>query len=276
MSVLINASDFSQLTYAYFTRVSSSNIRHAEIFFDPQAHLSRGISYETVISGIEDGCKRAFSSYGITSELIVCLLRHIPAAEGHVLFHSTLLPDLKSGRIKALGLSSTELGNPPHLFASTYHDAKQNEILRTAHAGEEGDVSYMREALHGLDVQRIDHGIRLPDDPELMKEFADRKILVTMCPVSNVFLKCVSKIEELPIRTYLDNNVRFSINSDDPSYFGGNYLQDVYCAVQEGFGLSVEDWAKILTNSIEGSWCEEKRKDEMLKELGDVLARFAK
>ena len=275
MSVLLTPSDFSSLTYAYFTRVAPSNLRHAEIFFDPQAHLCRGIPYSTIISGIEDGCARAFTDYGITSERIACLLRHIPAAEGHELYLDTLLPSLKSKQIRGLGLSSTELGNPPHLFKESFVHAKENGILRTAHAGEEADVSYMRSAIEDLDVQRVDHGIKLVDDPELMRLFVERGILITMCPVSNVFLKCVKNVGELPIRKYLDAGVKFSINSDDPSYFGGNYLQDVFCAVQEAFGLSVKEWAQIATNSIEGSWCEKKRKDEVLKELGDVVEKYA-
>ena len=153
--------------------------------------------------------------------------------------------------------------------------AKAHNILRTAHAGEEADVSYMASALHDLSVQRVDHGIRLPENPSVMSEYASRGIMVTMCPISNVVLHCVKTISELPIRTYLDSKVKFSINSDDPAYFGG-YIQENYCAVQEAFGLSVEEWARICTDSIQGSWCGEERKDELLKGLSDVLGEFAK
>lgn len=274
MSTLITASDFETLAYTYFKHAHSHNVHHAEIFFDPQAHISRAVAYTTILTGLTAAQARARTDFNLTSELIVCLLRHIPAAEGHQLYLNTLFPSLQSQQVKGLGLSSTELNNPPYLFAPTFSHAKAHHILRTAHAGEEADVSYMASALHDLSVQRVDHGIKLPQDPSVMAEYARRGIMVTMCPISNKVLHCVNDISDLPVRTYLDNNVKFSINSDDPAYFGG-YIQENYCAVQEAFGLSVEEWAKIATNSIEGSWCSEERKDELLKELADVLGKFA-
>lgn len=274
MSTLITTDDFETLAYTYFQHAHSHNVHHAEIFFDPQAHISRGVSYDTILSGLTAAQSRAKADLNLSSELLVCLLRHIPAAEGHELYLNTLFPSLRSGRVKGLGLSSTELNNPPHLFKDTFAHAKANGILRTAHAGEEADVSYMASALHDLDVQRVDHGIKLPQNLEVMAEYASKGIMVTMCPISNVVLHCVENIKDLPVRTYLDNKVKVSINSDDPAYFGG-YIQENYCAVQEAFGLSVEEWAKIATNSIEGSWCSEERKDDLLKVLADVLAKFA-
>ena len=275
MSTLITAEDFETLAYTYFKHASNQNVNHAEIFFDPQAHISRGVSYTTILTGLTSAQSRAKADFNLSSELLVCLLRHIPAAEGHELYLNTLFPSLESGQVKALGLSSTELNNPPHLFKETFMHAKAHNILRTAHAGEEADVSYMASALHDLSVQRVDHGIRLPENPSVMSEYASRGIMVTMCPISNVVLHCVKTISELPIRTYLDSKVKFSINSDDPEYFGG-YIQENYCAVQEAFGLSVEEWARICTDSIQGSWCGEERKDELLKGLSDVLGEFAK
>ena len=275
MTTLITASDFETLAYTYFQKAHSQNVRHAEIFYDPQAHIARDVSHSTILSGLTNAQTRAQTDFNLSSELIVCLLRHIPASQGHELYLSTLFPSLQSGTVKALGLSSTELNNPPHLFKSTFMHAKEHGILRTAHAGEEADVSYMASALHDLSINRVDHGIRLPEDPAVMAEYAAADILVTMCPISNLVLHCVDKISDLPVRTYLHNGVKFSINSDDPAYFGG-YIQENYCAVQEAFGLNVEEWAKIVTNGIEGSWCSEERKVELLGELGEVLGKFAK
>jgi adenosine deaminase len=172
-------------------------------------------------------------------------------------------------------LSSAEKGNPPALFKSIYASAGTEGIRRTAHAGEEADVSYMRDALESLRIQRVDHGIKLVDDLDLMAEYVAKNILVTMCPLSNVRLQCVKDVKELPIRAYLNNRVRFSINSDDPAYFGA-YILDNYCAVQEAFGLDMEEWTSIITASIHGSWCSEARKEEMFAVFADVLAQASR
>ena len=246
---------------------------HAEVFFDPQAHLDRNVSYATVLDGFTAACKKAQTELGITTELIPCILRHLPLSSAWNMY-KLVLPDLQSGAVAGLGLSSTEKGNRPGRFKEIYADAESKGIKRTAHAGEEGDVSYMREALEENHIQRADHGIKLVDDPELMAEFARRKILVTVCPISNVELRCVKNVKELPLRTYLDHGVKFSINSDDPSYFGG-YILANYCAVQEAFGLSKEEWAGIVNASVEGSWCSEVRKEEMLKFLDRHMKAYA-
>ena len=183
------------------------------------------------------------------------------------------IPDLEAGVVKGLGLSSTELGNPSSKYTAIYDDARERGFRRTAHAGEEGGVENMKSALDDLHVTRVDHGIKLPQDPGVMAEFAAKNILVTMCPLSNVELRCVSKISELPVRTYLENDVKFSINSDDPAYFGG-YVLDNYCAVQEAFGLSAREWEWIARNTVEGSWCIERRKQEILAGLEEVIKRF--
>lgn len=246
---------------------------HAEVFFDPQAHLERNVSYSTVVNGFTAACKRAQAELGISTELIPCILRHLPLSSAWEMYNQAL-PHLQSGVVAGLGLSSTEKGNRPGQFKDIYADAEAKGIRRTAHAGEEGDVSYMREALEVLNIQRVDHGIKLADDPELMAEFARKRILVTVCPISNVELRCVKNVKELPLRTFLDHGVKFSINSDDPSYFGG-YILANYCAVHEAFDLTVEEWAGIVTASIEGSWCSETRKGEMLKILDSHMKAHA-
>ena len=253
------------MAWEYFLKAKKDGVMHAEVFFDPQAHLERNVAYSTVVNGFTAACKRAQTELGISSELIPCILRHLPLSSAWDMYNQAL-PDLLSGAVAGLGLSSTEKGNRPGKYKDIYADAESKGIRRTAHAGEEGDVSYMREALEVIHIQRADHGIKLADDPELMAEFARRKILVTVCPISNVELRCVKDVKELPLRTFLDNGVRFSINSDDPSYFGG-YILANYCAVQVAFNLTEQEWAGIVTASIEGSWCSEARKEEMLHAL---------
>ncbi len=183
------------------------------------------------------------------------------------------LGHFSNGTVVGIGLDSSEVGFPPELFRELYSTAAAKGIRRTAHAGEEGDATYISRSIDLCDVQRIDHGIRLVDDQSLMKRVAEQKILVTMCPISNVKLRCVKEIKDLPIRTFLDNGVRFSINSDDPAYFGG-YIQDNYCAVQAAFGLTIAEWGGIAKAAIEGSWCDDARKMTMLKSIEECLAKF--
>ncbi|KAK5080700.1 adenine deaminase [Lithohypha guttulata] len=269
MGTLIHEVDFEDLAYRYFQKAHSQRVIHAEVFFDPQAHTSRGVEFSTIVNGFKKARQRAKEEFGLTSGLIVCLLRHIPPADCHKAYIQAR-PYLDSGEVTGLGLSSTELGNPPHLFKSSYDDAKAAGFRLTAHAGEEADVSYMRSAVEDLHCTRIDHGIKLPEDPDLLSQFAKERILVTLCPLSNVELRCVKSVSELPIRQYLQSGVPLSINSDDPAYFGG-YIQENYCAVQEAFQLSVNDWQGIVQGSIELSWCGQERKEEMSKKLAGAM-----
>jgi adenosine deaminase len=271
MSVLITSADFESLAYAYFTRAHADGVMHAECFFDPQAHTARGVDYQTVLTGFTAARQRALADFGITSELIVCILRHLPPTAGQDMY-TAALPDFQSGGIAGLGLSSTEKGNPPALFRSAFEDAHRRGIHRTAHAGEEAGVDYMASALHDLHVERVDHGIKLTESAAVLQEFVDRRILVTMCPLSNVELRCAEKVADLPIRTYLDAGVRFSINSDDPAYFGG-YILDNFCAVHDAFHLTTKEWRTIVENSIEGSWCGDERKRDMLDALRAVVEK---
>ncbi|KAL9115878.1 MAG: hypothetical protein Q9227_000246 [Pyrenula ochraceoflavens] len=272
MSVLVVEEDFETLAWEYFVRAKKEGVAHAEVFLDPQAHAERGVPYSTVFSGYQKACERAKSQLGITAELIVCFLRHLPV-ESAEFTYDLALSDLKSGAIAGIGLSSTEIGKPPHRYSSIYAAAEKENIRRTAHAGEEADVTYMRGALEHLHVQRVDHGIKLAEDPALMAEFARRKIMVTMCPVSNVLLHCVNAMKDLPVRTYLEHGVPFSINSDDPAYFGG-YVLDNYCKVQETFHLTKSEWKKIAVQSIDGSWCLESRKQEIRAMVEEVAAAY--
>ncbi|EME48093.1 hypothetical protein DOTSEDRAFT_167672 [Dothistroma septosporum NZE10] len=272
MSVLTDASDFEALAWDYFRHAAADGVSHAEVFFDPQAHLSRGVSYETVLAGFSAARRRASEQLGISSELICCFLRHLPARDCEATFELPEIQDsFKRGEVIGVGLDSSEKDFPPELFASIYQNAKSLGLKRTAHAGEEGPAKYIETALDSLDVERIDHGIRLAEDPVLLKRVAAQGTMLSICPLSNVLLRCVSNVSELPIRKFLDAGVHFSINSDDPAYFGNHYILDNYCAIQEAFVLTVAEWHQICENSILGSWCSGTRKEEMLAQLKRVV-----
>jgi adenosine deaminase len=275
MSVLLTSSDFESLAYEYFTRARNDGVHHAEIFFDPQAHTSRGVSYETVVSGLVAAQHRAETDFGLTSKLILCFLRHLSADDANVTYKEAVaLGHFSDGTVAGIGLDSSEVGNPPEIFREVYEAASGAGIRKTAHAGEEGDPTYIERALDICNVERIDHGIRLMDDEKLLKRVANDGTLLTVCPLSNVRLRCVSTVADLPIRKFLDEGVKFSINSDDPAYFGG-YILDNYLAVQEAFGLSLDEWKRIADGSIEGSWCNQERKAVLLAKVEKCLAKFA-
>lgn len=275
MSVLITTSDFESLAYEYFTRANADGVVHAEIFFDPQAHTHRGIAYSTVVAGLSAAQERAEKDFGITSKLIMCFLRHMSETDADVAYQEAVsLGHFSDGTLAGIGLDSSEVGFPPEIFRELFGAAAEAGIRRTAHAGEEGDASYISRALDICKTQRIDHGIRLVEDEALLKRVAREKLLVTICPLSNVRLRCVTKVAELPLRRFLDEGVRFSINSDDPAYFGG-YILDNYCAVQEAFGLSLEEWKFIATSAIEGSWCEDDRKKQILTMVEEWASKYA-
>lgn len=271
MSVLIHASDFEALAWDYFLHASADGVHHAEVFFDPQAHTSRGVSYSTVISGFQAACQRAEKELRISTILTTCYLRHLPVADSLAMFdHPEVQESYKNGVVRGIGLDSSEKGFPPYLFKDLFDKARNVGLRLTTHAGEEGPVTYIADAFDSLGVERIDHGIRLADDPELMKKVAAQGTLLTICPMSNVVLRCVDTIKDVPIRRFLDAGVKFSINSDDPAYFGG-YILDNYCAVHDAFGFSVREWESVCRAGIEGSWCSEERKREMLDVLEKVV-----
>ena len=271
MSVLVTERDFEDITYDYLKRAHRDGVMHAEIFFDPQAHLER-VSFPTVIEGINSGRRRAEKDFGISTLLIMCFLRHLGQKPALELFHSDQVQKyLRSGTIAGIGLDSSEVGYPPELFRQVYEQASSLGLRVTAHAGEEGPVVNIQKSLHDLKCQRIDHGIRLIDDPELMRSVASSTTLLTLCPLSNVYLKCIEHVEQSPVRKFLDAGVVFSINSDDPAYLGG-FILDNYCAVQDAFGLDTDDWKRICRNSIEASWCTQQRKEEMQSQLLKVAS----
>jgi adenosine deaminase len=274
MSVLMETTDFEALAWEYFQKSFSDGVQHAEVFFDPQAHLSRGIKYSTMLEGFLSAQSRAQRELGMSVELICCFLRHLPVADSLAVFEDTdVQKSFAAGQVIGIGIDSSEVDYPPHLFSEIYSKAAKLNLHRTAHAGEEGPAQFIAGAIDDLGVQRIDHGIRLASDAELMKRVAESGLMLTVCPISNVLLRCAGSVKDVPIRTYLDAGVKFSLNSDDPAYFGA-YVLDVYCAVQEAFNLTVKDWETICTNSIDGSWCSEERKSELLGKLATVVTEW--
>lgn len=275
MAVLLSAADFEDMTWAYLVKAQADGVRHAEIFFDPQAHLVRGLKLQEVVAGVKRACQRAEKELGLTTLLIACFLRHLPAPDCLALMQSPEMLEVVQQRdIAGVGLDSSESGFPPELFVETYREAKALGLRLTAHAGEEGPAEHIKKSLDVLGTTRIDHGIRLADDEQLLRRVVQQGTMLSVCPLSNVYLRCVDSVGQLPLRKFLDLGVRFSINSDDPAYLGG-FILDNYRAVQDAFTLSMVEWETICRNAVEGSWCMQSRKDELILELERVMKRFS-
>lgn len=275
MSVLITRDDFEMLAYEYFKRAAKDGCVHAEVFFDPQAHTTRGVPYTTVVQGFCAAQRRAEADFGVTSKLVMYFLRDMPAASADAHFAvAESLGHFSDGTVAGIGLDSAEVGFPPELFREVFGKARGRGVRRTAHAGEEGDAGYIAGALDCLGVERIDHGIRLVEDLALMRRVAREGKLLTICPISNVQLRRVESVGQLPIREFLAEGVKICFNSDDPAYFGG-YLLDNYCAVEEAFGLSISEWRGIAEAGVLGSWAEARRKKQILMEIDRCVKQFS-
>ena len=247
MSVLITEEDFFDLAYAYLSKANCQNITHAEIFFDPQGHLARGVSFATIISGLTRAVNSARANLDIHASLILCFLRHLP--ESNALKTLEMALDFKQHFI-GIGLDSSELGFPPHKFKNVFNLARQHGLHLVAHAGEEGPADYIWEAIDILGVERIDHGNNAISDPVLIKRLAQDKIPLTMCPLSNQCLKVVPDLSKHQLRKFLDSGVIATINSDDPAYFGG-YLNENYFALADAIRLTKDELSLLAQNSIQ-------------------------
>ncbi|KAI8634324.1 adenosine deaminase [Xylariaceae sp. FL1651] len=276
MTVLLEASDFEDLAYAYFRKAAAQGVRHAEVFFDPQAHTVRGVALATIVAGIKAAQARAEADFAVSTQLIMCLMRHLPLPSAlETLAQAREAAYFSDGTLAAVGMDSSEVPFPPPMWKDLFDAASAAGIRRTVHAGEEGPPSYVAQALDVLGAQRIDHGVRaiIDGDDELISRLAAQKTLLTMCPLSNVKLNCIASISEFPLRKLLDAGIRFSINSDDPAYFGG-YILENYCALQEAFDLNVREWENIAKEAVMGSWCSDSRKEELLKEIENVSEQW--
>ena len=260
MGVLITEQDFYDLTAAYLARAHADHVRHVEIFFDPQGHTERGVAFETVITGITRALDDALAKHGISSKLILCFLRHLSEAEAEATLDEAL-PWLD--RIDGVGLDSSEVGHPPSKFERVFARAKGLGLKIVAHAGEEGPPQYVREALDLLKVDRIDHGNRSLEDPALVARLAAEGMTLTVCPLSNLKLCVVDDLTAHPLKTMLDAGLAATVNSDDPSYFGG-YVGANYRAVADALDLSKAELVTLARNSFTGSFLGEEEKAKHL------------
>ena len=266
-NVLQTREDFRELTLEYLRRAADDRVRHVEPFFDPQSHTMRGIPFSDVTAGILDALAVGEREFGITSRLIMCFLRHLSAEDAETTL-TAAEPWVAS--MVAVGLDSSELGNPPERFSAVFWRAREMGLLAVAHAGEEGDASMVARTLDSLDVSRIDHGVRAVEDPAVLQRLAEENITLTVCPLSNVRLGVFSALDQLPLRTLLDAGVPVTLNSDDPAYFGG-YLGENYRAATSACGLTVDDLYRLGVYAISGSFAQTPRKLELMEELDGVF-----
>ncbi len=255
-AVLQTQADFFDLTWAYLLRCQQDNVVHTEIFFDPQTHTQRGISFETVILGIQSALEQGERELGITSRLILCFLRHLSEESAFATLEQAL--PFKA-LIHGIGLDSSELGNPPEKFARVFARAKTEGWRLVAHAGEEGPASYIWDALDLLHVDRVDHGVRAMDDPLLLARLAAERMPLTVCPLSNTRLCVYATMAEHTILDLLDKGLCVTVNSDDPAYFGG-YMGANYQALVDHLQASKEQLRQLALNSVEASWLGDKQK----------------
>ncbi len=262
-AVLQNEQDFYELMTAYFERAGADGVRHAEIFFDPQTHTERRLPFEAFMNGFARARADAAERLGISSYLIMCFLRHLSeAAAMETLDQALPFRD----QIVAVGLDSSEVGNPPERFAEVFARARAAGLRTVAHAGEEGPADYIAGALDHLDADRIDHGVRCEDDEDLLLRLIDQRTPLTVCPLSNVKLRVFPALEEHNLKRLLDRGVVITINSDDPAYFGG-YIGDNYLETARALELSRTDLLTLARNSFEASFLPEGEKAGYLAEV---------
>ncbi|MFJ5216035.1 adenosine deaminase [Streptomyces sp. NPDC088354] len=254
MAVLRTERDFADLADAYLARAAAQGVRHAEIFFDPQAHTARGVPIGTVVEGLARALDGSRERHGVSTRLIMCFLRDESAASAMETFEAAR-PHLH--RIAAVGLDSAEVGHPPVTFREVYDAAAAAGLRRVAHAGEEGPPAYVWEALDVLGVDRIDHGIRSMEDPELVARLARDQVPLTVCPLSNVRLRCVAALDEHPLPAMLDAGLLVTVNSDDPAYFGG-YAGDNFDALRDALALDEDTVRRLARNSFRAAFLDDE------------------
>jgi adenosine deaminase len=268
MSVLVTEQDFYDLAFAYLERAHADNVRHVEMFFDPQGHTSRGVAFAAVVEGLHRAVSDAKRNLGIEASLIMCFLRHLDEADAEKTLDCALSV---RDRIVGVGLDSSESGHPPRKFKSVFRRAREAGFFLTAHAGEEGPPRYVWEALDVLGVARLDHGNRSIEDADLITRIAREQIPLTMCPLSNLRLHVVGDLVHHPLRRLMEKGVMVTVNSDDPAYFGG-YVNANYLAVARALDLGREEVAAIVRNGINASLMTMSQKQQVLADVDRVLA----
>ena len=262
-NVLISEEDFFDLTWEYILRCKQDNIVHTEIFFDPQSHIPRGVSFETVINGIDKALKKAEKDFNISSKIIMCFLRHLDEESSFDVLNQACN---HKDKIIGVGLDSSEKGNPPTKFKKLFEQAIKEGFLTVAHAGEEGPPEYIWDSLNLLKIKRVDHGVQCLKDGKLVEKLVKDQIPLTVCPLSNVKLCVFDKLENHNLKKMLDSGLRVMVNSDDPAYFGG-YLNKNLIETSKALNLKLEDVKKLIENSFKSSFLNEENKRDWLKKI---------
>ena len=262
-NVLIHEQDFYDLAWAYLEKCAEDHVVHTEMFFDPQTHTDRGVAFETVLNGLQRACDDAKAKLGISSHLIMCFLRHLSEDAAFATLEQALP---YKDQIIGVGLDSSEVGHPPSKFERVFAKAREAGFLIVAHAGEEGPAEYVWEALDLLKVNRVDHGVRSEEDPALMQRLIAEKMPLTVCPLSNLKLCVVNNMAEHNIRRLLQQGVHVTVNSDDPSYFGG-YMNDNFIAITKALDLSNAELKQLAINSFEASFISDAEKQAWIKKI---------
>ena len=262
-NVLVTEADFYELTAAYLHRVREDNVLHVEIMFDPQTHTDRGVPFETVIRGIKRACDEAEQTHGMTTLLIMSYLRHLSEEAAF----ATLKQSLPyRDWITAVGLDSSEQGNPPSKFKRVFEASVETGYIPLAHAGEEGPPAYVWEAIDELQIARIDHGNRCLEDEKLVDEIIKRDLGLTVCPLSNTALRVVNDMKNHPLKKMMNAGLKVTVNSDDPAYFGG-YMVDNFNAVQKALDLNKEDIYVLVRNSFAYSLLADDMKNKYIEQV---------
>ena len=261
--VLIKEQDFFDITWAYVLKCKEDNIVHTEIFFDPQTHTNRGISFDIVINGIYKALQKAEKEFDLSFKIIMCFLRHLDEEEGFKILDQALI---HKDKIYGIGLDSSETGNPPNKFEKLFKKAIEYGFITVAHAGEEGPPEYIWEALNLLNVKRIDHGVQCLKDKKLVEKLSKNQIPLTVCPLSNIKLRVFNELKDHNLKKMLDKKLMVMVNSDDPAYFGG-YLNQNLIETQVALNLSKDEVKTLFINSFKSSFLSEKRKKEWINKI---------
>lgn len=266
--VLLQDRDFYDLAWAYLKKAHEQNVRHAEVFFDPQAHTERGIPIRAIIDGLDQAFQDGERQFGISSKLILSFLRHLSGDHAMKTFQDALP---FRDRFAGVGLDSSERDHPPEKFTSVFARAREEGLFVVAHAGEEGPPDYVWQALDALRASRIDHGVRCIEDPALVDRLRAERVPLTVCPLSNVKLRVFDAIENHNLRQLLSAGLCVTINSDDPAYFGG-YINENFLAVHEAFDLTKDELCTLARNSFEAAFLPDSEKTRIFAELDELAS----
>ncbi|MEM9667865.1 MAG: adenosine deaminase [Pseudomonadota bacterium] len=268
MDVLRTEQDFYDLAFAYLERVEADNVRHVEVFFDPQAHTGRSVPFQTVVEGVLEALKDSERDFGISWKLIMSFLRHLSEEDGFALLEESTP---WHQHFIGVGLDSSEVGNPPEKFARLFKRCDEMGFKLCMHAGEEGPPDYVRQALFDIGIDRLDHGNRAIEDNSLMAELKIRQTPITNCPLSNTALKVLDRMEDSPVKKMLDAGLLITVNSDDPAYFGG-YMNENFEAVAKGLKLTDAELIQLAKNSFEASFLSPSEKRAHIEAIDAIVA----